>query len=118
MARDPRYRSKARRRGGGIRHHEISVAPTIHRESGRDETLLHSDPHHQWRYIRYGEILVESFLHLLDNNALLMVGSFMLGQDTQERPQLEPPLFLGDAALPVGAFFQLNHRLKPEEGMG
>lgn len=48
--------------------------------------------------------LVECLLHLLDVDALLMVGSLVLGQNTQEWPQLEPPLLLRDAAIPICVF--------------
>lgn len=60
--------------------------------------------------------LVKCLLHLLDTDALLVVGSLVLGQDAQEWPQLEPPLLLGDAPLPVCVALQLSHRLEPVKG--
>lgn len=81
-----------------------------------------SDPHTSPKQDKGGQLrvagmgLVECFLHLLDVDALLMVGGLMFGQNTQEWPQFEPPLLLRDAAIPIRVFLQVNNWLEPVEG--
>lgn len=57
--------------------------------------------------------LVKCFFYFLYIDALLMVGSIVLGQNSEERTKLQPPLVCGNAAVPVCLALELCHGLEP-----
>lgn len=59
------------------------------------------------------DTLVKCFFNFLHIDALLVVGSIMLGQNSEERTQLQPPFVCGNATVPVCLAFELCHGLEP-----